>query len=61
MTSNGKREINSTIYPVPKNDSANTKAKEEHVSLVWLSQASLEFSEDRRKVPVFHHLLKNSE
>ena len=31
MISNGKQEMNSTIYPVPKNDSANSKAKEEHV------------------------------
>ena len=31
MISNGKREMNSTIYPVKKNDSANSKAKEEHV------------------------------
>ena len=31
MISNGKREINNTIYPVPKNDSANSKANEEHV------------------------------
>ena len=38
MISNGKQEMNSTIYPVPKNDSA-------------VSQANLEFSEDRRKFP----------
>ena len=31
MISNGKREINIIIYPVKKNDSANSKAKEEHV------------------------------
>ena len=31
MISNRKQEMNSTIYPVPKNDSANGKANEEHV------------------------------
>ena len=65
MISIGKREINSTIYPVKKNDSANSKAKEEHVQYGCLKR-TWNFLRIREK---FHetfrlftmHLLKNSE
>ena len=64
MISNGKREMNSTIYPVKKNDSANSKAKEEHVQYgclkrTWnLLRIGENFHETFR---LFTPLLKNSE
>ena len=64
MISNCKREINSTIYPVPKNDSANSKAKEEHVQYGCLKR-TWNFLRNGEKIHetfrLFTPLLKNSE
>ena len=64
MISNCKREINSTIYPVPKNDSANSKAKEEHVQYGCLKR-TCNFLRIGEKIHetfrLFTPLLKNSE
>ena len=64
MISNCKREINSTIYPVPRNDSANSKAKEEHVQYGCLKR-TWNFLRIGEKIHetfrLFTRLLKNSE
>ena len=64
MISNGKQEMNSTIYPVPKNDSANSKAKEEHVQYGCLKRTwnFLRIGENFHETfRLFTPLLKNSE
>ena len=64
MISNCKREINSTIYPVLKNDSANSKAKEEHVQYGCLKRTwnFLRIGENFHETfRLFTPLLKNSE
>ena len=64
MISSCKREINSTIYPVLKNDSANSKAKEEHVQYGCLKRTwnFLRIGENFHETfRLFTPLLKNSE